>query len=201
MNGILDIFSNCKAKITKKHKIRKARGNSGRKGTYAGRGRKGLKSRSGSSVGLTFEGGQTRTIKRIPKYGFNSKKPNNISISLYKFLKKIIVMHFTDNKILQIYKNNDVIIRKLFNIKKKYNFTVVFDNRFKKINFKFNELNDKKINKLFVFFNINKCIIKKNINIVKTTALMLSRNFIIEKCTQNVLLFCKKQNIKILLKK
>lgn len=42
-------------------------------GKTAGRGHKGLKSRSGGSVRPGFEGGQMPLQKRLPKYGFSSR--------------------------------------------------------------------------------------------------------------------------------
>lgn len=42
-------------------------------GKTAGRGHKGLKSRSGGSVSPGFEGGQMPLQKRLPKYGFTSR--------------------------------------------------------------------------------------------------------------------------------
>ena len=41
-------------------------------GKTAGRGHKGLKSRSGGRVRAGFEGGQMPLVKRLPKYGFTS---------------------------------------------------------------------------------------------------------------------------------
>ena len=43
-------------------------------GKTAGRGHKGLKSRSGGSVKPGFEGGQMPLQRRLPKFGFNSRK-------------------------------------------------------------------------------------------------------------------------------
>lgn len=42
-------------------------------GKTAGRGHKGLKSRSGGTVKPGFEGGQMPLQKRLPKYGFSSR--------------------------------------------------------------------------------------------------------------------------------
>lgn len=42
-------------------------------GKTAGRGHKGLKSRSGGKVAPGFEGGQMPLQKRLPKYGFKSR--------------------------------------------------------------------------------------------------------------------------------
>ena len=50
------------------------RGNSSGQGTYAGKGLKGQKARSGKNVRLTFEGGQLPLVRRLGKLrGFNNK--------------------------------------------------------------------------------------------------------------------------------
>ena len=51
---------------TKKRK-RVGRGNAGRGGTYAGRGRKGQGARSGGGKGPYFEGGQLPLVRRLPR--------------------------------------------------------------------------------------------------------------------------------------
>ncbi|RME46204.1 MAG: 50S ribosomal protein L15 [Chloroflexi bacterium] len=57
----------------KKKRKRLARGNAGRGGTYAGRGRKGQKARSGGKVPPYFEGGQLPLVRRLPfKRGFTN---------------------------------------------------------------------------------------------------------------------------------
>ncbi len=57
---------------TKKRK-RLARGNSGKGGTYAGRGRKGQNARSGGGVRPYFEGGQLPLVRRLPHHrGFTN---------------------------------------------------------------------------------------------------------------------------------
>ncbi|MFH1611833.1 MAG: 50S ribosomal protein L15 [bacterium] len=48
-------------------KSRKRVGRGGKKGTYAGRGLKGQKSRSGKDLRVGFAGGDTSTIMRLPK--------------------------------------------------------------------------------------------------------------------------------------
>ena len=57
-----------------KHKRKRVgRGNGSGNGTYAGRGCKGQKARSGGGVRLGFEGGQLPLIKRLPgKRGFTN---------------------------------------------------------------------------------------------------------------------------------
>ncbi len=54
-------------------KKRVGRGIGSGTGKTAGRGHKGLKSRSGGSVRPGFEGGQMPLAKRLPKFGFTSR--------------------------------------------------------------------------------------------------------------------------------
>ena len=56
-----------------KAKKRVGRGIGSGLGKTAGRGHKGLKSRSGGTVAAGFEGGQMPLQKRLPKYGFSSR--------------------------------------------------------------------------------------------------------------------------------
>ena len=46
-------------------------------GKTSGKGHKGLKSRSGGSVRIGFEGGQMPLQKRVPKFGFTSRVNRN----------------------------------------------------------------------------------------------------------------------------
>jgi len=57
----------------KSDKKRVGRGIGSGTGKTAGRGHKGLKSRSGGKVRVGFEGGQMPLQKRLPKYGFTSR--------------------------------------------------------------------------------------------------------------------------------
>lgn len=57
----------------KQSKKRVGRGIGSGLGKTAGRGHKGLKSRSGGKVKYGFEGGQMPLQKRLPKYGFTSR--------------------------------------------------------------------------------------------------------------------------------
>jgi large subunit ribosomal protein L15 len=57
----------------KHSKKRVGRGIGSGLGKTAGRGHKGLKSRSGGTVKPGFEGGQMPLRKRLPKYGFTSR--------------------------------------------------------------------------------------------------------------------------------
>lgn len=53
---------------------RRGRGIGSGLGKTAGRGHKGLTSRSGGKVAAGFEGGQTPLARRLPKFGFTSRK-------------------------------------------------------------------------------------------------------------------------------
>lgn len=57
----------------KRNAKRVGRGIGSGTGKTAGRGHKGLKSRSGGTVKPGFEGGQMPLQKRLPKYGFTSR--------------------------------------------------------------------------------------------------------------------------------
>ncbi|AEO08274.1 50S ribosomal protein L15 [Buchnera aphidicola] len=60
----------------RKNRKRLGRGIGSGFGKTAGRGHKGQKSRSGSSIRRGFEGGQMPLYRRLPKFGFNSRKKN-----------------------------------------------------------------------------------------------------------------------------
>ncbi len=57
---------------SRKNRKRVGRGTGSGLGTHAGRGDGGQKSRSGGSVRLGFEGGQTPLFRRLPKRGFKN---------------------------------------------------------------------------------------------------------------------------------
>ena len=57
----------------KHSKKRVGRGKASGQGTYAGKGLKGQKARSGGGVRPGFEGGQMPLQQRIPKFGFSSR--------------------------------------------------------------------------------------------------------------------------------
>ena len=57
----------------KKERKRVGRGPGSGKGTTAGRGQKGQRSRSGGKMGAWFEGGQMPLQRRLPKRGFHNR--------------------------------------------------------------------------------------------------------------------------------
>jgi len=66
--------------VKKKRRIGRGIGSS--KGKTSGRGHKGQKARSGGSIPLYFEGGQTRFFKLLPKRGFTNKRHKVDMLSL-----------------------------------------------------------------------------------------------------------------------
>ena len=60
-----------------KESKRIGRGTGSGTGKTSGKGHKGLKSRSGGRVRIGFEGGQMPLQKRVPKFGFSSRKNRN----------------------------------------------------------------------------------------------------------------------------
>ncbi|MDD3886162.1 MAG: 50S ribosomal protein L15 [Victivallaceae bacterium] len=65
---------------SRKRRKRVGRGDSSGLGKTAGRGEKGQKSRTGSSIRPFFEGGQIPLFRRLPKRGFNS--PDHVEYEL-----------------------------------------------------------------------------------------------------------------------
>ena len=59
---------------SRRSKKRVGRGNGSGHGTYAGRGVKGQKARSGARIPAWFEGGQMPLQRRVPKRGFNNTR-------------------------------------------------------------------------------------------------------------------------------
>ncbi|CAL4043686.1 50S ribosomal protein L15 [Buchnera aphidicola (Tetraneura ulmi)] len=72
-----------------KKKKRLGRGIGSGFGKTSGRGHKGQKSRSGGNIRRGFEGGQTPLYRRIPKFGFISRKKKLSSEVLLSELDKI----------------------------------------------------------------------------------------------------------------
>lgn len=62
------------AKGSRKLRKRVGRGNASGSGRTAGRGEKGQKARAGASIRAGFEGGQMPLYRRLPKFGFSSRK-------------------------------------------------------------------------------------------------------------------------------
>ncbi|BFI91114.1 50S ribosomal protein L15 [Enterobacterales bacterium endosymbiont of Anomoneura mori] len=100
-----------------KKKKRCGRGIGSGLGKTCGRGHKGQKSRSGNNFKRGFEGGQTPLYKRLPKFGFISKK---------KLIKKEIRLYEL-NKIKEKYINL-FILKKYKIVDKKIKFVKIIHN-------------------------------------------------------------------------
>jgi large subunit ribosomal protein L15 len=59
---------------SKRERVRLGRGIGSTLGKTCGKGHKGMKARSGASHFLVFAGGQMPLHRRLPKFGFNSRK-------------------------------------------------------------------------------------------------------------------------------
>ena len=73
----------------RKGRNRVGRGPSAGQGKTCGRGHKGQNSRSGGGVRLGFEGGQLPLQKRVPTYGFKSRKGRTVASIRLSELNKI----------------------------------------------------------------------------------------------------------------
>ncbi len=81
-------LSNLKPSSKRKARKRVGRGSGSGQGTYAGRGLKGQRARSGSSIPPGFEGGRMPLIRQLPKRGgFRSLKVKPQTISLKAIAK------------------------------------------------------------------------------------------------------------------
>ncbi|MDD7804769.1 MAG: 50S ribosomal protein L15 [Endozoicomonas sp. (ex Botrylloides leachii)] len=77
------------AEGSRKERKRVGRGIGSGLGKTGGRGHKGQKSRSGGSVKPGFEGGQQPLQRRLPKYGFTSRKAGQTTEVRLHELKKV----------------------------------------------------------------------------------------------------------------
>ncbi len=102
LNNLSSIFKYKKSK-------RVGRGIGSGLGKTSGRGHKGQKSRSGYNIKRIFEGGQTPFYRRIPKFGFKSKKKKlkkEICISKLNILNNNNLVNLKILKKKKIIKNN-----------------------------------------------------------------------------------------------
>ncbi len=77
------------AKGSKKMKNRVGRGIASGSGKTAGRGHKGQRSRSGGYHKVGFEGGQMPLQRRVPKYGFTSRRSMEVAEIRLGELRKV----------------------------------------------------------------------------------------------------------------
>ncbi len=80
---------------SKKQKKRVGRGIGSTDGKTCGRGHKGLKSRSGGKVKPGFEGGQMPIKRRVPKFGFTSRKSRTVQEIRTSELQKLDLSEVT----------------------------------------------------------------------------------------------------------
>ncbi|UDG80482.1 50S ribosomal protein L15 [Candidatus Annandia pinicola] len=95
-------------KGTKKKKKRLGRGIGSCYGKTCGKGHKGQKSRSGGKIKRGFEGGQTPLYRRLPKFGFKTKKnilTQEIKLSNLNIIKNTVIDIYTLKKYNLIKKN------------------------------------------------------------------------------------------------
>lgn len=87
---------------SKTQKFRVGRGFTG--GKTCGRGHKGYRSRSGSSVSPAFEGGQTPLQRRLPKVGFRyvHKKRYHHEIRVDRLLNQLMKVELENQQLLDI---------------------------------------------------------------------------------------------------
>ena len=74
--------------VSRKSRNRVGRGPGSGNGKTSGRGQKGQKSRSGGSIRLGFEGGQTTLARRLPKRGFTNFNRKEYAIVNVETLNK-----------------------------------------------------------------------------------------------------------------
>jgi large subunit ribosomal protein L15 len=84
-----------------KQRKRIGRGQGTGQGKQAGRGHKGFKARSGSSISPGFEGGQMPLHRRLPKRGFTNPLKKEYGIVNVKDLEDFAENTIIDNKTLQ----------------------------------------------------------------------------------------------------
>ncbi|WP_343152606.1 50S ribosomal protein L15 [Buchnera aphidicola] len=98
---------------SRKNKKRLGRGIGSGFGKTAGRGHKGQKSRSGSSIRRGFEGGQMPLYRRLPKFGFTSQKK-----LLMKEVRLSDIEYLSNNIIdLNLLKNQKIIKKNIKYVK------------------------------------------------------------------------------------
>ena len=101
-------------KNKKKHRV--GRGIGSGSGKTCGKGHKGQKSRAGYSKSFTFEGGQTPLNRRLPKFGFKSKKIKKKTIQSDKLNKLAhTYINIESLKTYKIIKKNTTCVKIVYN--------------------------------------------------------------------------------------
>lgn len=75
---VMNLHSLTRTPGSRHRKMRVGRGRASGKGKTSGRGHKGQMSRKGHKRKPTFEGGQMRLVRRIPKRGFTNPAPRRL---------------------------------------------------------------------------------------------------------------------------
>lgn len=104
-----------------KDKIRVGRGIGSGLGKTCGKGHKGHKARTGYSRKRGFEGGQTPLHKRLPKFGFKSRKSNYVADIPSHFLNYLNCSNID----IDLLKDKKIINNKIRNIKIIYSSPVI----------------------------------------------------------------------------
>ncbi|QJC30868.1 50S ribosomal protein L15 [Enterobacteriaceae endosymbiont of Macroplea appendiculata] len=97
----------------KKHKKRLGRGIGSGTGKTCGKGHKGQKARAGHKINRSFEGGQTPLHRRLPKFGFISKRKKYCKEINLNDLSKIDTKDVT----LQVLRYCKIINKKIKHVK------------------------------------------------------------------------------------
>ncbi|QJC31281.1 50S ribosomal protein L15 [Enterobacteriaceae endosymbiont of Macroplea mutica] len=97
----------------KKHKKRLGRGIGSGTGKTCGKGHKGQKARAGYKINRSFEGGQTPLHRRLPKFGFTSKRKQYHKEINLNDLSKIDTQDVT----LQVLRHFKIINKKIKHVK------------------------------------------------------------------------------------
>jgi len=88
-------------KGSRKVSRRIGRGNASGAGRTAGKGEKGQKARTGGKVRIGFEGGQMPLYRRIPKFGFRSRK-QILGLNQYQIIDLDVLEHFESGAMIDL---------------------------------------------------------------------------------------------------
>ena len=86
---------------SRKTRTRVGRGNASGSGRTSGKGEKGQKARSGGGVRVGFEGGQMPLYRRLPKFGFRSRK-QILGTNQYQTVSLDVLNRFDDGATVDV---------------------------------------------------------------------------------------------------
>ena len=89
------------AKGSRKSRKRVGRGEASGLGKTSGKGHKGQKARAGGGVRPGFEGGQMPLYRRVPKFGFRSRK-ELLGLNQYNLVNLDVLNRFEDGAVVDI---------------------------------------------------------------------------------------------------